>query len=78
MAIFPIIATISADHEAQHRLDRTDVALAYAYVLGREDGLPYVFVDMDTLPKAEQDDRFDDVQAFHKVPQFLAWVFRAV
>src|SRR5437763_15871399 len=37
-----------------------DVALAYAYVLGREDGLPYVFVDMDTLPKAEQDDRFDD------------------
>jgi len=46
--------------EAQHRLDRTDVALAYAYVLGREDGLPYVFVDMDTLPKAEQDDRFDD------------------
>jgi alpha-amylase len=46
--------------EGQRRLDRTDVALAYAYVLGREDGLPYVFADMNTLPQAEQDDRFDD------------------
>ena len=46
--------------EAQHRLDRTDVNLAYAYVLGREDGLPYVFTDMNTLPSAQQDDRFDD------------------
>ena len=46
--------------EAQHRLDRTDVNLAYAYVLGREDRLPYVFTDMNTLPSAQQDDRFDD------------------
>jgi len=46
--------------EEHHKLDRTDVALAYAYVLGREDGLPYVFADMSTLPQAEQDDRFDD------------------
>jgi alpha-amylase len=46
--------------EALRRLDRTDVALAHAYVLGREDGLPYVFADMNTLPEAEQDDRFDD------------------
>lgn len=46
--------------EAAHTLDRTDVHLAYAYLFGREDGLPYVFVDMNTLPPAEQDDRFDD------------------
>jgi alpha-amylase len=46
--------------EGQHRLDRTDVDLAYAYVLGREDGLPYVFTDMNTLPPDQQDDRFDD------------------
>src|SRR3954452_22602872 len=29
-------------------------------MLGREDGFPYVFVDMNTLPAAEQDDKFDD------------------
>jgi alpha-amylase len=46
--------------EGLHKLDRTDVNLAYAYVLGREDGLPYVFTDMNTLPEADQDDRFDD------------------
>jgi hypothetical protein len=28
--------------------------------LGREDGLPYVFTDMNTLPPDQQDDRFDD------------------
>jgi alpha-amylase len=46
--------------EARRRIDRTDVHLAYAYVLGREDGLPYVFADMNTLPAGQQDDRFDD------------------
>ena len=40
--------------------DRTDVNLAYAYILGREDGFPYVFVDMNTLPSGQQDDRYDD------------------
>jgi alpha-amylase len=46
--------------EGQRRLDRTDVALAHAYIFGREDGVPYVFVDMNTLPPGEQDDRPDD------------------
>ena len=46
--------------EGQHRLDRTDVDLAYAYVFAREDGLPYVFTDMNTLPPDQQDDRFND------------------
>jgi alpha-amylase len=46
--------------EGQRRLDRTDVTLAYAFILGREEGLPYVFVDMPTLPPDQQDDRFDD------------------
>ena len=47
-------------NESAHSLDHTDVHLAYAYLFGREDGLPYVFVDMKTLPEADQDDRFDD------------------
>ena len=42
------------------RPDRTDVNLAYAFIFGREDGLPYVFVDMKNLPQNEQDDEFDD------------------
>jgi alpha-amylase len=46
--------------EARGEPDRTDIALAYAYILGREDGLPYVFVDMNTLPPEQQDDRLDD------------------
>jgi alpha-amylase len=47
--------------EGQGRLvARANVALAHAYVLGREDGLPYVFADMNTLNPADQDDRFDD------------------
>jgi alpha-amylase len=46
--------------EATDSLNRTDVHLAYAYLFGREDGLPYVFVDMKTLPAGERDDRFDD------------------
>jgi alpha-amylase len=44
-------------NETAHSLERTDVYLAYAYLFGREDGLPYVFVDM---PSGEQDDRYDD------------------
>jgi Alpha amylase, catalytic domain/Alpha amylase, C-terminal all-beta domain len=39
-------------------LDRTDVELAYAFIFGREDGLPYVFVDMNTIDA--KDDPFDD------------------
>lgn len=46
--------------ESSKSLDRIDVNLAYAYLFGREDGLPYVFVDMNTLPAAQQDDRLDD------------------
>lgn len=38
----------------------TDIHLAYAYIFGREDGLPYVFVDMNTLCPEAQDDRYDD------------------
>lgn len=42
----------------KRELDLVDVRLAYAFVLGREDGFPYVFADM---PEAEkQDDRYDD------------------
>lgn len=47
-------------NEGAQTLDRTDVNLAYAYILGREDGFPYVFVDMNTLPSGQQDDRHDD------------------
>lgn len=46
--------------EPMQTLDRGDVMLAHAYILGREDGLPYIFADMNTLPATEQDDRFDD------------------
>lgn len=46
--------------EGSRKLDRTDVRLAYAYLFGREDGLPYVFVDMNTLPPEQRDDRQDD------------------
>jgi alpha-amylase len=45
--------------ETHHQLDRTDVALSYAFILGREEGFPYIFVDMPTLPPNQQDDRFD-------------------
>ncbi len=47
-------------NEGEHRLNRTDVTLAYAFLLGREAGFPYIFVDMPTLPSDQQDDRFDD------------------
>lgn len=46
--------------EGSKKLDRTHVRLAYSYLFGREDGLPYVFVDMNTLPPEQQDDRYDD------------------
>ena len=46
--------------EGNQNLNRTDVNLAYAFIFGREDGFPYVFVDMPTLPAAKQDDRFSD------------------
>jgi len=46
--------------EGSKTLNRTDVRLAYAYLFGREDGLPYVFVDMNTLSPEQQDDRYDD------------------
>ncbi|MDH4081874.1 MAG: alpha-amylase family glycosyl hydrolase [Nitrospira sp.] len=46
--------------ESQKHLNRTDVKLAYSFLLGREDGLPYVFVDMSTLPSDQRDDTFDD------------------
>lgn len=46
--------------EGSKTLNRTDVHLAYAYLFGREDGLPYVFVDMSTLSPEQQDDRYDD------------------
>lgn len=46
--------------EGSRALNRTDVYLAYAYLFGREDGLPYVFVDMNTLKAEEQDDLYDD------------------
>lgn len=46
--------------EGSRKLDRTDVRLAYAYLFGREDGLPYVFADMNTLPAEQQDDRQND------------------
>lgn len=45
-------------NEGTASLDRIDIDLAYAFIFGREDGLPYVFVDMPTLEV--QDDRFDD------------------
>jgi len=41
-------------------LNRTDIHLAYAYLFGREDGLPYVFADMNTLPDEQQDDCYKD------------------
>lgn len=54
-------ATYGVGWDAGNRqLNRTDVNLAYAYILGREDGLPYVFADMPTLPADQKDDRYDD------------------
>ena len=37
--------------DTEEKLNRTDVKLAYAFTFGREDGLPYVFVDMPTAAK---------------------------
>ncbi len=47
-------------YEGAKTLNRTDVRLAYAYLFGREDGLPYTFTDMNTLPTEQQEDRYDD------------------
>jgi alpha-amylase len=47
-------------NEGAQMLDRIDVNLAYAYIFAREDGFPYVFTDMNTLPVGQQDDRYDD------------------
>src|SRR4051812_39260871 len=55
----PVAATASASAGTKRSIGWTVPTLRW-YVLGREDGLPYVFVDMNTLPNAEQDDRFDD------------------
>ncbi len=44
------------------KFNREDIMLAYAYIMGREDGLPYTFADMTTLPADQQDDRFDNPQ----------------
>jgi alpha-amylase len=44
--------------EERQALDRKDVYLAHAFIMGRQEGLPYVFVDMPTV--RPQDDRFDD------------------
>lgn len=42
-------------------LSESDVILAYACILGREDGLPYVFVDMPGSGGSDKrEDRFDD------------------
>jgi alpha-amylase len=42
-------------------LTESDIILAYAYIFGREDGLPYVFVDMNTpTSNDKRKDVFDD------------------
>ena len=41
-------------------LERTDVHLAYAYIFGREDGIPYVFVDMPEPKEGTRDDLHND------------------
>lgn len=46
--------------EKTNTLNRTDVELAQAFIFGREDGFPYVFASMNTLPEWEQNDRYDD------------------
>jgi alpha-amylase len=46
---------------ADKPLSEADIILAYAYILGREDGLPYVFVDMPSSGTGDKrQDRFDD------------------
>jgi alpha-amylase len=50
--------------------DRTDIHLAYAFILGREEGLPYVFVGMKgESPAKDPDDDPDIVAAirFHNL-----------
>jgi alpha-amylase len=46
---------------ANEPLSESDIILAYAYIFGREDGLPYVFVDMPTRTRNDKrKDRFND------------------
>jgi alpha-amylase len=46
---------------ANNPLSESDIILAYAYIFGREDGLPYVFVDMTTPTNNDKrEDLFDD------------------
>ena len=46
---------------AHEKLSEIDVILAYAYIFGREDGLPYVFVDMPTRTRNDKrKDRYND------------------
>jgi alpha-amylase len=48
-------------HGPKEALTESDIILAYAYIFGREDGLPYVFVDMNTPTSNEKrNDVFDD------------------
>jgi glycosidase len=52
------------------QLNRTDVVLAYAFILGREGGLPYVFVGMKGESPATDPDNDPDIVAairFHNV-----------
>ena len=45
----------------ENELIEPDIVLAYAYVFGREEGLPYVFVDMEPTTEGDKrKDSFDD------------------
>jgi alpha-amylase len=46
---------------ADEALSEGDIVLAYAYIFGRQDGVPYVFVDMpSTTDKDKRIDSYDD------------------
>ena len=46
---------------AENELIEPDIVLAYAYIFGREGGVPYVFVDMEpTTERDKRKDRFND------------------
>jgi len=47
-------------NESAKSLNRDDVLLAHAFILGWDEGLPYVFVDMPGDSDDCKDDRFDD------------------
>jgi alpha-amylase len=55
---------------AAKQLNHTDVVLAYAFILGREEGLPYVFVGMKGASPATDPDNDPDIVAairFHNL-----------